>query len=418
MVGFIAGPRMFPDSSGYIAFDQSRTILYPIVIASFRGLFGSYGLNVLAVVQLIAVLLATQRLSQWVISVFNLPKRYVLWVFLFGMIPWVMGKELRFATSILTEPLTYALYVPFMISLFQSSKKHSHLTLGLSVILMMLMLLIRPQMLFVLAGFIVWALYVYFYKKDRKKAVLGVLISFICAGMALQINDLAYQYVFNKGRALDKSFSYAIALTPLVYMAEQKTIDHIENTKVRKSLIELNRLLKKKCLFVSSRFDDACGPIAQKDHFRWSYDRIFYGTYASVFAKYNLDYKTIYMTLLPIVLKYQLGDVFQHIQRSLIYVGMHGFYFSCVLFFLFIAVVRFFYKHEHEVARWSLFLALLYIANLIFISLCTFHFYRYMFYTEIPITMTAFGFYLVWLKGKEEEEMSSQVVSVMGMNRS
>lgn len=188
-------------------------------------------------------------------------------------------------------------------------------------------------------------------------------------------------------------------------MASHNTIEHVENTEVRSFLLELNQAMKKKCLFSSSRRDPSCGPMAQKDHFHWSYNSIFYGVYGSVFSKYNLDYKTIYTSLLPVVLKYQFHSVVQHIHRSIIYIGMHGLYFSYVLFFLFIAAVRLFYKNDDDISRWALFLSLIHIANLIFISLCISHYYRYMFYTEMPLLMTLFGFSLVWLEGQEEEKI-------------
>ena len=142
-------------------------------------------------------------------------------------------------------------------------------------------------------------------------------------------------------------------------MASHNTIEHVENTEVRSFLLELNQAMKKKCLFSSSRRDPSCGPMAQKDHFHWSYNSIFYGVYGSVFSKYNLDYKTIYTSLLPVVLKYQFHSVVQHIHRSIIYIGMHGLYFSYVLFFLFIAAVRLFYKNDDDISRWALFLSLI-----------------------------------------------------------
>ena len=199
IIGLMVGPRLFPDSQGYISFNQSRTILYPMIISFFRLFFGSYGLNILACVQLVAVLLATQLLSKTIVRVFDLSERYILWMFILGMMPWIMDKDLRFATAILTDPFTYLFYVLFITGLFRLSKKYSHKRFIFTISLMMLMQLMRPQMLFVLSGYMVWALYWCFYKKEGKTALLVMLVSIFCAGITMQINDFAHQYVFNKG---------------------------------------------------------------------------------------------------------------------------------------------------------------------------------------------------------------------------
>jgi uncharacterized membrane protein (UPF0136 family) len=182
------GYQTCPDSGSYISNSISRTPLYPLLLDLFQYLFGeSRYLHIIPIFQALFGLLSCFFLANILEKRFGVGAGIKYIIFLILLYP-----QFRFASCILTESVTYSLFlltIAFWTKhIFEKRDREIYLT----ILFMFLSILARPQLYFILP---VLFLYSLFSSEIKKGLVLiGILIAGIFVNDALQ---KTYNYIYH-----------------------------------------------------------------------------------------------------------------------------------------------------------------------------------------------------------------------------
>ncbi|MFD2542156.1 hypothetical protein ACFSSB_07490 [Lacinutrix gracilariae] len=167
----------FKDSSGYLNMIILRSAGYPIFLYVLKKTFGAYFNLAIIILQFTFGAYAIRFLIYSLKKQYSLNNLWYILLLIILLIPYVYNQNL--ANVILSESLTYPLYLictAFFITAFLE-KKAKHLVLSLPVLL--LLILTRSQFLFLIPVAIIILLYNSFTnKKFQNKGLLLLLIAF------------------------------------------------------------------------------------------------------------------------------------------------------------------------------------------------------------------------------------------------
>lgn len=230
MILIFQGPYLQSDSTGYLEASPARGLFYPLFLNTCRLIWNN--LHGVVFVQLVLgigtcfyTVVCFSRLLEQRLEIFFQGS-----IFLAIAMPYI-GHTI-IGNTILTEPLTYPLFLLFFCQLLLWKKfenpKHFFISLGLALCLM----LTRKQLGFVFAGFYCWIFLDLIHTKKVK--VLSILLPVIFFGAGLLI-EKSYMYM-KTGHFTSTPSGIFIMASPL-YIAKASDVELLK-TQEQKHFLE------------------------------------------------------------------------------------------------------------------------------------------------------------------------------------
>ncbi len=223
------GPYLHSDSVGYLEASSSRGLFYPLFLNICRSIWNN--LHWVIFVQLLLGLGA----CFYVVVCFEklLDKRFdnILQISLFIALVFPYVGHTFIGNTILTEPLTYPLFLMFFCQLLLwrkfESTCHFFIALGLALFLM----LTRKQFGYIFAGFYLWIFLDLIHRKKIKLRLFLLPIVFFTASLFL---EKSYMYV-KTGHFIGTPAGQFIIASPL-YIAKVSDIDLLKTPRQKQFL--------------------------------------------------------------------------------------------------------------------------------------------------------------------------------------
>lgn len=228
--------KIYPDSIGYIEGQPIRSAGYPLIVSFFEMLFGSYGLQVLNIVQLLIILGVIVYLLNYLKKAFKLSDLTLLLLsFLFYYALYRIGN------GIATEPLALALFLLCIKFLLQFIFEHSLKAILQYFIILSLLILIRAQFYFLYPVTLIVIMYLYYKNRDMK-LMLSSLIFMVLTVISLNVVDRTYHYMKHNA-FISTPYTGLQLITDALYISEKKDTVFISNTFERKLFGEIQQKL-------------------------------------------------------------------------------------------------------------------------------------------------------------------------------
>ena len=194
IIGYILMPTELiqPDSQGYISFDSSRTLGYPIFLWCIHSIFKTYA--VVPVFQLFIYAVASYKLAT---SVKNISRNAVIPFLLLALL-WLNPGWTKCHFQIMTESVSVSLLCFFVASLIKAHLTGSYRSLLYAGIFFALGIAIRPINLHYLPVFI--GAFYFFYKKNPNVSWKNIGIAITVPIALYALNSGANSYVYKDAR--------------------------------------------------------------------------------------------------------------------------------------------------------------------------------------------------------------------------
>jgi len=232
---FYDGVILSVDSPSYIDMYSSREPLYSLLIAFFRLICfnNSYYLNVLVIFQSLLTAFCVYSLIKFIVEEYELSfkSEAILLLIHFGVIVlmrFVSKKGMLYSNTVLSESITYPLYLLFFRYNLEYVLKGNKKPLIVASIISFIMISARKQMFLSLFMLIISIVYVSFKNKNLIKGLFKVVaISCLIVGLSKGLDFLNQKVInnFDSTHTLDNRF----ITTMIYYVGEDDDYKHINN---------------------------------------------------------------------------------------------------------------------------------------------------------------------------------------------
>ncbi|AWH72838.1 hypothetical protein DCS32_01285 [Dokdonia sp. Dokd-P16] len=209
--------HIFPDSEGYITAAIYRTPVYPLFLKILNLLFGSYEDIALIASQTLmgisAALFMITKLRKWTsLSVYWL-------VLLFGMVLYPYIAERGIGNNILSEAISYPLYLITITFFFNAFLNNVSKPLTKAFIVLFVLLLTRTQFVFLVPIGILICLNLYYRNRTSKKPLI-LALAFLILPFLTNLADKTYHYV-QHNHFVSTPWTGIHLFTPAIFTAEE-----------------------------------------------------------------------------------------------------------------------------------------------------------------------------------------------------
>lgn len=274
---FYDGVKLSVDSPSYIDMYSSREPLYSLLIAFFRLICfnNSYYLNVLVMFQSLLTAFCVYSLIRYVVKEYKLSfKSEVVLLFIhFGVIilmRFVSKKGMLYSNTVLSESITYPLYLLFFRYNLEYVLKENNKPLIVASIISFIMISARKQMFLSLFMLVISIVYVSLKNKDLIKGLLRVVvISCLIVGFSKGLDFLNQKVInnFDSTHTLSNRF----ITTMIYYVAEDDDYKYIDDQDSKEVFNTIYNSSKKNGYI----YDDNIKTwFARVKHFSSNYDNI------------------------------------------------------------------------------------------------------------------------------------------------
>ena len=232
---FYDGVILSVDSPSYIDMYSSREPLYSLLIAFFRLICfnNSYYLNVLVIFQSLLTAFCVYSLIKFIVEEYELSfkSEAILLLIHFGVIVlmrFVSKKGMLYSNTVLSESITYPLYLLFFRYNLEYVLKENKKPLIVASIISFIMISARKQMFLSLFMLIISIVYVSFKNKNLIKGLLKVVvISCLIVGLSKGLDFLNQKVInsFDSTHTLDNRF----ITTMIYYVGKDDDYKHIND---------------------------------------------------------------------------------------------------------------------------------------------------------------------------------------------
>lgn len=241
--------QLQPDSIGYLESWFNRPPVYPLLIAFFESLFGSYYLTALKVFQLGLGLFSIHFFTSEIRKLTSLNALFSLVLTAILLIPYVYNQLV--ANYVLTEALAYPLYLVISVKALVFLQHRNFKQLGPILVLMLLLLLIRKQFLFVLPFLILILLWTGYQTKNFRKSAIGIIAVLAVPFLATQI-DCTYHKIVH-GHYVATPWNGIHLLAPAMYVADAEDVRLYDDEVEKQFFLDMHASIEKKEVTSSSQ---------------------------------------------------------------------------------------------------------------------------------------------------------------------
>ncbi len=401
------GPtNIYPDTEGYLNADVYRSLGYPLFIQIHKFIFGPNFLFFIKVSQFVIFFLCVYYFLRSIKAILKINDTFLQILFCIILIPVFYGE--KFLNNILTEALTYSLYLAF-ISLYSEGLffKNKYRIYG-SYIIVLLILQIRSQFLFIIPVLFLHQL-ILNYKNLLNWNLIKSLLLIVVIPLISSLIDFSYHSLYHNKNTTTPFTGIQIASLPFfVSKKENKTIFNDKDQQAYFDFV-YSRLEKRKLLLDNV----PCKPYEITDYYFSNYVEIanrtlsmdgetFFANLSSLEDKTIANDKMSISMVIPLI-KANFGSYckmyFQIFMKGIGSSKQFLVYLILLLFFVYK-----FIKENDVVSSYLVFFILLLLSNIILLTFSVYVVSRYTFYNNWVLLL--FIIYLLQnsLKVKNEQD--------------
>ena len=243
--------HIFPDSEGYINAAIYRTPVYPIFLKILNLLFGSFKDVAMIATQTLmgigAALFVITKLKKWT----SLSVHWL--VILFGMVLYPYVAERGIGNNILTEAVSYPLYLIITTYFFNAFLNNVSRPLTKAFIVLFVLLLTRTQFIFLVPIGILICLYIYFRNKTSKKPLI-LALAFLILPFFTNLVDKTYHHL-QHNHFVSTPWTGIHLFTPAIFTAQENDNLLYEDPLEKRYFEEMFTILKKEGLNVNHKIN-------------------------------------------------------------------------------------------------------------------------------------------------------------------
>lgn len=240
-----------PDSEGYLMGAIYRSLVYPLFLQWLEFSCGDYKSEAIIGLQTLFGLTSSYYLIH-TLKKYTSVHRWSL-VLLFGILLLPYVSELAIGNRVLSEGLSYPLYLASLTVLFQVFVRDQPVHSLLIITTLFVLLLTRTQFIFVVpVAIFVYGRLFYRNRKVKKALLVGCLI--IILPLLTTLADKSY-HALNHGHFVSTPWTGIHLLTPAIFTADESDIDLYKDPMERAYFKEMFSILKKEGLNVNHKID-------------------------------------------------------------------------------------------------------------------------------------------------------------------
>ena len=374
-------------SESYIQGYEIRTAGYPMIINVFSKIFKENGLLCLVFLQIFLWLFSSLFFVKEISRVFNLSKyvTIVLWM----MMCFPLNPPEKFGNSILTQSFTFIGIIWFFLFLFRTFEKNNLKDYLILTLVLVCIQLLNPQMQF-LSIFLIIISFPLFFIKKRKQGffyiICGILGFFISSNI-----DKTYHYLKHDRYGTTPFTGIKIINLPL-FTISKENIEKIKNPSLKIDILAMKEKLILNDPYYNQEIFEASRPI---NNFATSYNtiisKVIYPTIKEKYPEYTyneIDKKLIKLAkeIVFVCLQNQPFSLLSAYIDNIVYLGFAGWIWILLTFFIFLLSLYYFIKFKTKRLFILLSMCIAHFCNILFVSLREPIFWKYSFYTELPLT--------------------------------
>jgi hypothetical protein len=278
-------PFVNPDTTQYVHESAFRSPGYPWFLHIDMGILGAHNFSLTFALQLILGVVSSIYAGSKLRKLLNLP-HYMSYLFsIIFLIPYFFG-DYKFANRLLSEGICYPLYLfgfsNLLIGLTEKRVKNFYIFF----VCLFLMVLTRPQMIFLYPISAVAVLYACVFFKNKTSIKVMLILTLLATIIGANITDRAYHYFKHGHFAKEPVFGFSLVVAPL-YLSHASDAKLIHDPINRKLFLEIHKTIVTK--HASNETYNISRAENTFDHYAGSYNVITWDSMHPIFAKSGIN---------------------------------------------------------------------------------------------------------------------------------
>ena len=245
----IYGVCYTPDSYGYMAMDIIREPLYPLFLAILRKIFGEGIYPILAVIlQILLAIYAVFSFCKNITKRFNIKGKYIVCVYFLMYIYYFMALPLYIIIkldsllvtaplAILTEGITYSLYLLYIKSLILAGCDKDCKNLSIALCYAVLMSLTRAGLMPAIIATVIVGLYIAITSNSKLKKTITVFIAGAFAFGFIFVFENLY-FLTCHGRLMTHTYGQVTAFSNIMYTSDESDKNKFEDENLKETFVD------------------------------------------------------------------------------------------------------------------------------------------------------------------------------------
>ena len=245
----IYGVCYTPDSYGYMAMDIIREPLYPLFLAILRKIFGEGIYPILAVIlQILLAIYAVFSFCKNITKRFNIKGKYIVCVYFLMYVYYFMALPLYIIIkldsslvtaplAILTEGITYSLYLLYIKSLILAGCDKDCKNLSIALCYAVLMSLTRAGLMPAIIATVIVGLYIAITSNSKLKKTITVFIAGAFAFGFIFVFENLY-FLTCHGRLMTHTYGQVTAFSNIMYTSDESDKNKFEDENLKETFVD------------------------------------------------------------------------------------------------------------------------------------------------------------------------------------
>lgn len=233
-----------PDSYGYVDMNLSREPIYPLFLMIIRSIFGVEHYAIIAVI--LQIVLAVNAIFSFCKSItkrFNINGKYIVCVYFLLYVYYFMALPLYIIIkldsplvtaplAILTEGVTYSLYLLYIKSLILAGCDRNFKNLSIAILYACLMSLTRAGLMPTIVATVIVGLYIAITGNRKLKRTITVIIAGVFAFVFIFVFENVY-FLICHGKFMTHTYGPVTTLSNIMYTSDEADENEFEDEKLK-----------------------------------------------------------------------------------------------------------------------------------------------------------------------------------------
>ena len=240
----VFGVCFTPDSYGYVDMNISREPIYPLFLMANRSVFGvKYYTTMVVILQIVLAVYTVFSFCKSITKRFNINGKYIVCVYFLLYVYYFMALPLYIIIkldsplvtaplSILTEGVTYSLYLLYIKSLILAGCDRNFKNLFIALCYAGLMSLIRAGLMPTIVATVIVGLYIAITSNRKFKRIITVLIAGVFAFVFIFVFENIY-FLSCYGRWMTHTYGPVTTLSNIMYTSDEADENEFEDGNLR-----------------------------------------------------------------------------------------------------------------------------------------------------------------------------------------
>ena len=240
----VFGVCFTPDSYGYVDMNISREPIYPLFLMANRAVFGDkYYTTIIVILQIVLAVYTVFFFCKSITKRFNINGRYIVCVYLLLYVYYFMALPLYIIIkldsplvtaplAILTEGVTYSLYLLYIKSLILAGCDKNFKNLFIALCYACIMSLTRAGLMPAIVVTVIVGLYIAITGNRKLKRTITVIIAGVFAFIFILVFENLY-FLTCHGRWMTHTYRLVTTLSNIMYTSDETDENEFEDEKLK-----------------------------------------------------------------------------------------------------------------------------------------------------------------------------------------